>query len=203
MQRAGRGEKPSPHPDQQVARVAAQVVVPAGDKVADGISQQLLVHVVHQPNRCMAIVLVTLIAPGVEVIRLGLPRMHMVPKRVQVVELLVVEAGAAQRSVHRAHHEVRHSVNRRIHRDQEAVRVMEVAQPFAVNPVSRVGKDGTAVPSFIDCPSVGAFGEVIGIHQFQVLAGKAEFTSYEARKTPKHAAAGLGCSLYRICRTFL
>ena len=76
--------------------------------------------------------------------------------------------------------------------------MVEVAQSLAVNPVPGVGKNGAAVPSFIDRPSVGAFGEIIRVHQFQVLAGEAEFPSHEARITPEHAAAGFRRRLHCI-----
>jgi hypothetical protein len=72
-----------------------------------------------------------------------------------------------------------------------------------MDPVSGIGKDGTSVPSFIDCPSTGAFREIVRIHQFQVLAGKAKLASHETRKTLEYTSTGFGCCLHRVCRTFL
>jgi hypothetical protein len=91
-------------------------------------------------------------------------------------------------------------MNRRIHRDQKTVGMVEVAESLAVNPIPGVGENGASVPSFIDGPALRTFREIILVYQFQVLTGKAELPSHKARKTPEHAAAGLGSRLYGIGR---
>ena len=127
--------------------------------------------------------------------------MAVVAQRVQVVELLVVEPRAAEGAIHRPHHEVRRPVNGGIHRDQVTVGVMEMAQPLAVDAVAGIGQDGAAVPPFVDRPASRAFGKVVFVHQFEVLAGQAELPSDEAWEATQHAAAGFRRGLHRLCRT--
>ena len=81
--------------------------------------------------------------------------------------------------------------------------MMEVAEAFTVNAVSRVGENRAAVPSFVDGPAAAAFGEIIFIREFEVLARQAEFAANEAREAAKNTAAGLRRGLYgRGCAVF-
>ena len=200
VQGADAGIEAGAHLDQEMPGVGADMVVLARDEIPHRLEQHLLGERAQQPDRRVAIVAVAFVSPRVEVVRLGLPRMAVVAERVQVVELLVVEPRAAQGAVHRSHHEGRRPVNGGIHRDQEAVGVMEMAQPLAVDAVAGIGQDGAAVPPFVDRPASRAFGEVVFVGQFEVLAGQAELPSDEAWEAAQHAAAGFRRGLHSLCR---
>src|SRR6185312_5315544 len=136
---AGRRQEAGSHADEEVAGVAADVVVFAGDEVADEIRHHVFGDVIEQAHRSVPVILITLVPPGVEVVGFRLPRVHVVAERIEVVEFLVVETGALEGAIEGADHEVGRAVNGGVHGDEVAIGVVEVAEAFAVDAVAGVG----------------------------------------------------------------